>query len=1171
MTVEELQVVISVKMEKIDAKINSLMKKCNNLGANASKAGKGTDKLSNACAKLKDRAEAGSAGTHKLSGALKALKTGAAVAAITAVTKAVKKLTDSYAETQAAQVGLESILAAQGKDVSRAKAWLQEYTKDSLIPLTDAYTAYKNLSSAGYTDDQTQSVLQNLKDSAAFARQSSLTMGEAVKSATDGIRNENSVLVDNAGVTKNLSVIWEEYAASIGKGVGSLTAAEKRLATVEGLMRETAFQTGDAARYAATFAGAQAALKAQTKQLSSALGSIFAPALQAILPYLTALAEKMTVLATRAGQVMAVLFGIKPTPIKQLATSTQTASAGLERATKKAKELKGQLLGIDELNVIEKADTSDSGGSDTTGSTGGVSTGSPINSALSNADNVIDPRITARAEEIREKLKSLKEMIQTYSPIIKGVAAVGAAAFGAAKISKWFNLAKAAVGKSPILSKGVNALGKALLYAKTSFAITKNPLKALANGFSSLWSSFKHFMGGLSPVAKFGVSVAALGGEIVVVKNAVEEYAMGNISLGQAMLQIVPTCAAVGTAMYAMLGPWGLVATAVAGVGAGIYGVISAENQMRAEALQAEFYNGVGVSISEVADQFGRMADEIVAANQPILENQATIDSAKESITATSREIDTLISGVSRGTISVGEAVPQIQQAFASLEENTKQVLDKIYDNITRALAGSVGDTLVSLGYSIPEVMGLIDKVVGNSKTKLDELKNEADELTEKLMSGKGDKTALAEQLLEINREIANLTTEADPKITAFKSAISGITLDNLNFQSADEFSAAIKNMAEKADAAKDSVSQANSALINNLETLKKSATDAKDIKYIDGIIESIQKDTIKQQGAIDTQMQQVAETIQKSFYTQYRNLAQKESPGWWEEFLGWITPANTRDMVNERVLGYFDDLDDSFAEVFNGYGYSSLTGYAKGLLDNEKAAAAQARSTSDYVAQGFAAGMQIHSPSKLFAQYGRWSLEGYTDGIKDQTRPAKDAMQRAAESIQSSFKSSFSYDAFKNLGKQAAQGLTDAFKNLSFPHIKTPHFTLNYDAWGAEGEAWRQMGLQGRPSVNVKWYAKGGVFTDRSLIGVGEYPGAASNPEIATPQSIMRDTVAGVLQSDRSNQYDVIYRAIYSALTAVGPDLFNPKVVVDLDGRSVGRGSAKYVKQELIRSGEWP
>lgn len=110
--------------------------------------------------------------------------------------------------------------------------------------------------------------------------------------------------------------------------------------------------------------------------------------------------------------------------------------------------------------------------------------------------------------------------------------------------------------------------------------------------------------------------------------------------------------------------------------------------------------------------------------------------------------------------------------------------------------------------------------------------------------------------------------------------------------------------------------------------------------------------------------------------------------------------------------------------------------------------------------------------------------------------------------------------------------------------------------------------GLQGRPSVNVKWYAKGGVFTDRSLIGVGEYPGAASNPEIATPQSIMRDTVAGVLQSDRSNQYDVIYRAIYSALTALGPDLFNPDIVLEMDSRVCGRSTPK-IRQAGTRASE--
>lgn len=85
-------------------------------------------------------------------------------------------------------------------------------------------------------------------------------------------------------------------------------------------------------------------------------------------------------------------------------------------------------------------------------------------------------------------------------------------------------------------------------------------------------------MGGLNPMVKMGVGLAALGGEVVVVKNAVEEYALGNLSLKDALLQIGPTAAAAGGVMYATFGPWGLVATAVAGLAAGIYGVIRQTN-----------------------------------------------------------------------------------------------------------------------------------------------------------------------------------------------------------------------------------------------------------------------------------------------------------------------------------------------------------------------------------------------------------------------------------------------------------------------------------------------------------------------------------------------------------------------------------------------------------------
>lgn len=380
------------------------------------------DKANKRLGSLEQQATRTGAGVGKL---FTGIKTTAAVAVIREVVSEVKKLTDAYAENEAAQMGLSSILTAQGKDLNAAKAWLKSYTKDGLIPMMDAYTAYKRLAAAGYSDEQTQSILTNLKDSAAFNRQGSMTMGEAIKSAAEGIKNENSILVDNAGVTKNLSVIWDEYAASIGKTAATLTDAEKRIATTQGIMRETAFQTGDAAKYANTLAGAQAALKAQTKMLSSALGSMFAPALQQCIPHVTALLERLTALAEKAGQVMAILFGTSRATSRtssntsKLANSTQQVSTKLGSAAKKAKDYKNALLGIDEINRLGTPDTgsdSGSGGSSTTVSSGGNNFKSPF----SNADSVIDPKLAERAEELKQKFKKVREELEKWEPAFIG-------------------------------------------------------------------------------------------------------------------------------------------------------------------------------------------------------------------------------------------------------------------------------------------------------------------------------------------------------------------------------------------------------------------------------------------------------------------------------------------------------------------------------------------------------------------------------------------------------------------------------------------------------------------------------------------------------------------------------------------------------------------------------
>lgn len=601
MTVEELQVLITANTKDFNAKIDKANKRLGSLEQQATRTGAGVGKL------------------------FTGIKTTAAVAVIREVVSEVKKLTDAYAENEAAQMGLSSILTAQGKDLNAAKAWLKSYTKDGLIPMMDAYTAYKSLAAAGYSDEQTQSILTNLKDSAAFNRQGSMTMGEAIKSAAEGIKNENSILVDNAGVTKNLSVIWDEYAASIGKTAATLTDAEKRIATTQGIMRETAFQTGDAAKYSNTLAGAQAALKAQTKMLSSALGSMFAPALQQCIPHVTALLERLTALAEKAGQVMAILFGTSSATSRtssntaKLANSTQQVSTNLGSAAKKAKDYKNALLGIDEINRLGTPDTgSDSGsggGSSTTVSSGGNNFKSPF----SNADSVIDPKLAERAEELKQKLEKVKSTVSALEPVIKGVAAGATAAFGVKVLSKWYSGAK-----------GVWNSFKGLRVVSTfteSFSWIKETGGSTAQALGYGWKkaagaakdSLKQFRAGLSATQKAMIGAAGFAASLAMAKSAFKAFGAGAEDAKAKLAVMAVGLTAVAVAMYAALGPAGLVVAAIGAITGAIIGFEQGADELAEKTYQSsDAYKVLSENIASSEAIIQRTKENMDGLNQKI-------------------------------------------------------------------------------------------------------------------------------------------------------------------------------------------------------------------------------------------------------------------------------------------------------------------------------------------------------------------------------------------------------------------------------------------------------------------------------------------------------------------------------------------------------------------------
>lgn len=198
------------------------------------------------------------------------------------ITAAVSQSVQAMNQAQKAAASLSLAARYTGEDIQAVNAAAKDLAEDGLMSVAEASQALQLLLSRGYGLEQSVQLMERLKDAAAFNRQSHLEFGEAVVSAAEGLKNENSVLVDNAGVTKNVSVMWKEYAAQLGKSVEELTQAEKRQAEFNGIMRETEGQIGNAARMTDTFAGAQARLNQELFNTNEAMGRALVPVLSEI-------------------------------------------------------------------------------------------------------------------------------------------------------------------------------------------------------------------------------------------------------------------------------------------------------------------------------------------------------------------------------------------------------------------------------------------------------------------------------------------------------------------------------------------------------------------------------------------------------------------------------------------------------------------------------------------------------------------------------------------------------------------------------------------------------------------------------------------------------------------------------------------------------------------------
>lgn len=180
-----------------------------------------------------------------------------------------------------------------------------------------------------------------------------------------------------------------------------LTQQEKVQLRYIALMTEVTQVQGNYARALSDPANQMRIFKEQTEMTSRALGNVFIPAINAVLPYLTALAQ----LAEEAFNSLASLFGYDVSSITSrigdatIAEPYNDIVKATGAAANNAKKIRDYTIGLDELNVLREPTTGAGGG----GSSGGQQ---------SNLSNLLTPGYDFLSKAIKNSVEQAKENIK---------------------------------------------------------------------------------------------------------------------------------------------------------------------------------------------------------------------------------------------------------------------------------------------------------------------------------------------------------------------------------------------------------------------------------------------------------------------------------------------------------------------------------------------------------------------------------------------------------------------------------------------------------------------------------------------------------------------------------------------------------------------------------------
>lgn len=259
---------------------------------------------------------------------------------------------------------------------------------------------------------------------------------------------------------------------------------------------------------------------------------------------------------------------------------------------------------------------------------------------------------------------------------------------------------------------------------------------------------------------KAGISIAALAAEAAVCYTSIYDMARGTKSVGAGLLALIPICAAVGVAMYAMWGPVGLIIGAVVAVISGVAAGMKAVSDNAKDREMEKFWQVSGVAINDCTTSLDNYFRALGVGKQQ--EWNETLEDANGTLTDAIFNYNTLFASIQGDNIST-KKLTELSDAFNSLA-----------DAATAVNKAAIGSLMASIKTGIE--MNITPELTAKLSGLVNSLEAAQDLLNVKIQ---GIKSEYQKVLNDVANSGGNVTIDQRKKLEELRAEMNKFTLSD--------------------------------------------------------------------------------------------------------------------------------------------------------------------------------------------------------------------------------------------------------------------------------------------------------------------------------------------------------------------------------------------------------